>query len=109
MLVPSLFYSEVANAIWKKAGRGEVQINLLLPELAKLKLITQMLDDTAYFERALVLGNELGHPVYDCLYLAAAETLSDVVVTADGRFLRKVANSHYASLVRDLGSIPIVA
>ena len=104
MLVPSLFYSEVANAIWKKAGRGEVQIEVLLPELTKLRLITEMLDDVAYFERALVLGNELGHPVYDCLYLAAAESLGDIVVTADARFLRKVASTRYAGLVRDLAS-----
>ena len=104
MWVPSLFFSEVANAIWKKARRGEVQIALLLPELSKLKLITQTIDDAAYFERALVIGNELDHPVYDCLYLAAAESLGDTLVTADKRFLGKVARSSYVGLVRDLAS-----
>ena len=102
--VPSLFFSEVSNAIWKKARQGEIEIAPLLPELSKLKLITQMLDDAAYFERALVLGNELDHPVYDCLYLAAAESLGDILVTADKRFLRKVASSPYVGLVRDLAS-----
>lgn len=104
LLVPSLFFSEVANAIWKKARRGEVQIAPLLPELSKLKLLTQTLDDAAYFERALVLGHELAQPVYDCVYLAAAESEGDIVVTADKRFLRKVASSSYAGLVRDLAS-----
>ena len=102
--VPSLFFSEVSNAIWKKARQGEIEIAPLLPELSKLKLITQMLDDAAYFERALVLGNELDHPVYDCLYLAAAESLGDILVTADKRILRKVASSSYVGLVRDLAS-----
>ena len=102
--MPSLFFSEVSNAIWKKARQGEIEIAPLLPELSKLKLITQMLDDAAYFERALVLGNELDHPVYDCLYLAAAESLGDILVTADKRILRKVASSSYVGLVRDLAS-----
>lgn len=102
--VPSLFFSEVANAIWKKARQGEVEIARLLPELPKFKLIIQILDDAAYFERALKIGNELDHPVYDCLYLAAAESLGDILVTADKRFLRKVARSPYGGLVRDLAS-----
>ncbi len=108
MWVPSLFFSEVSNAIWKKARQGEVEIAQLLPELPKLKLIIQILDDAAYFERALVLGSELDHPVYDCLYLAAAESLGDILVTADKRFLRKVVLSPYGGFVRDLASGTIV-
>jgi predicted nucleic acid-binding protein len=39
---------------------------------------------------------ELGHPVYDCLYLACAESADAILVTADDRFAAK-ALTHAAS------------
>lgn len=104
LLVPALFHSEVANAIWKKARRGELEIGELLPQFPKLRAMTRTLDDATFAEHALALGRELDHPIYDCLYLAAAESLDDIVVTADKRFLRRVETSRYADRVVDLAS-----
>ncbi len=39
------------------------------------------------------LANTLGHPVYDCLYLAAAIRENTWVVTADSRFRAVVEQS----------------
>jgi hypothetical protein len=39
------------------------------------------------------LASTLGHPVYDCLYLATALRESTHVVTADGRFHAAVEQS----------------
>ena len=51
---------------------------------------------------------ELDHPVYDCLYLACAVHLGGVLITADDRFVRTVADSAYARFVRPLGDLPPV-
>ena len=102
LLVPSLFFSEVASAMWKKARRGELAIEMIMPQLPKLGLITETIDDAGYVTRALELGRELYHPVYDCLYLAAAEALADVVITADKRFVHRLEQTRYKSLACDL-------
>lgn len=100
--VPALFYSEVANAIWKKARRGELELGPVVEQLPKLLLITSTIDDAAFAARALALGHELDHPVYDCVYLAIAEKREELLVTADSKFLRKVSGTPYAPFVRPL-------
>ncbi len=45
---------------------------------------------------------EIDHPIYDCLYLAAAERLSTQLVTADARFINRVRATPYAPRVRAL-------
>jgi predicted nucleic acid-binding protein len=61
-----------------------------------LSSILQTVDETPMMPRALELAFELGHPVYDCAYLALAETLDQQLVTADERFLKRVRR-HAAS------------
>ena len=39
-----------------------------------------------HVDRALKLATEIGHPVYDCVYLAIAVHHDTHVVTADRRF-----------------------
>lgn len=48
---------------------------------------------TPLMVRALDLSLKLDHPAYDCFYLALAETRASDLVTADGAFLRKVAEA----------------
>lgn len=102
MSVPALFYSEVANAICKKARRGELELEPVVEQLPKLRLITTTIDDASFAARALTLAHELDHPVYDCVYLAIAEAREELLVTADVKFLRKVSGTSYAPLVRPL-------
>jgi len=40
---------------------------------------------------AFLFANQLGHPVYDCLYLSAAVRNNTRVVTADRRFVSAVS------------------
>ncbi|MDB5439599.1 MAG: Ribonuclease VapC [Caulobacteraceae bacterium] len=53
---------------------------------------------------ALQLAAKLGHPVYDCVYLASAIRQNLTVVTADQRFAKVVEASDLASRVRLLGA-----
>ncbi|MGH6785872.1 MAG: type II toxin-antitoxin system VapC family toxin [Novosphingobium sp.] len=102
LMVPALFHAEVANALWKKSMLQQIAISEVLPQLPKLRLIASEIDDGEYIASALEIATELRHPVYDCLYLAAAMALDEIVVTADARFLRKVAKTRYEKHVRSL-------
>jgi predicted nucleic acid-binding protein len=44
-------------------------------------------------ERTLQLAHDIGHPLYDCVYLAAAEVVDAAVVTADRRFFDRCSES----------------
>ncbi len=57
-------------------------------------------------ERAFDIAFTLGHPVYDCLYLACAEASDAVLVTADRRFHAAVQGGPYAELVCHLLDFP---
>jgi predicted nucleic acid-binding protein len=51
----------------------------------------------------LELAIDLGLPIYDCIYLALAESADDGFLTADGRFIRALDGTPYAERVRELG------
>ncbi len=48
--------------------------------------------DELRLDAAISLACELKHPVYDCLYLALADSLGIALVTADQKFANKVAD-----------------
>ncbi len=101
LAAPDLLVSELANVAWKKARRGEINI-------AQARLIVSgfpnsgidLLPSFAVRERALEIALELGHPAYDCFYIAVAENLKTAVVTADRRLHAVAADSAFAPLVR---------
>lgn len=104
---PDLLVVEIANAAWARATRGK-----LPPSQAKLAVTAMLYGEVALLpsgdlaERALEMALELKHPVYDCLYLASAERLGGVLITADNRFCEAVAGSGFAPLVRHLRDGP---
>ena len=51
-------------------------------------------------ERAAEIANETSVIVYDALFLALAEEAQTVMVTADGKLLRTLNGTRYASLAR---------
>jgi predicted nucleic acid-binding protein len=91
---PELIVSECVNALWKNVRLSRVtafearQAETILGELG-LELVRM----TPLTVRALDLSLKLDHPAYDCFYLALAETRGSDLVTADGAFLRKVADA----------------
>ncbi|MCR9221320.1 MAG: type II toxin-antitoxin system VapC family toxin [Alphaproteobacteria bacterium] len=92
MQAPSFLLIEIASILWKKHRRGEFPAEiagLILEDVRRL--FADALDAGALQDRALTLAIALDHPVYDCLYLAAAEALDGVVVTDDRRFHAAVA------------------
>jgi predicted nucleic acid-binding protein len=87
LIAPALWLIEAANALWKRAQRGDISAEEAKERLAELynaPVTTIAIEQD--LAGAAELANVLGHPVYDCLYLAAALREDTYVVTADRRF-----------------------
>ena len=102
LAVPRLFFSEFGNILWKKFSRGELSHDEVIDTARSLPsaMLTPM-DDEWLLDVAIVLACELKHPVYDCLYLALADSLETAMVTADQKFANKVADPARVVFVAD--------
>jgi predicted nucleic acid-binding protein len=89
LLAPDLIESEFANLLWKKARRGECS-DAIAAEILSLweEDRPTRIDSSLIVHRALELALRLDHPVYDCLYVAAAIEYEAALATADARLLR---------------------
>lgn len=106
LIAPALWLLEAANALWRRSRRGEITVEEATERLTELYnapvAVTVIEDDLLV---AADLASVLGHPVYDCLYLAVAIRENTYVVTADGRFHSAVdRSSGFKGAVRLLGS-----
>lgn len=55
--------------------------------------------------RAAALALETGVIIYDALFLALAEDVDAVLITADGKLLRVLEGTDYANLARPLSEV----
>lgn len=89
---PALWLSEASNALWAKVMRRQLTSDEARGQAADLAdapvtpIALPLLLPTA-----MSMALELEHPIYDCFYLSAALQKDTHVVTADRRFVRKVA------------------
>jgi len=103
LLVPDLAFIETGNALWKKVVRGEISREQAAAAVAELPFaFANVLPASENIRRGFELAIELNHPIYDCLYLAAAEANEASLVTADQRLLAAVHGTSLAGLVRPL-------
>ncbi len=102
-VVPDLFWSEIANIVWKAAKQGRLAVataHRALAEMQERDLPT--VPARALLEQALSLAITFQRPVYDSLYLALAVESNATLITAD----EKLANAVAAKLpVKWLGAI----
>lgn len=91
LTAPDLIHAEVANVCRKKVRRGELGSAQAALALGTIQQIIRVFEPAgAHAERALLLALALDHHAYDCFYLAQAEALQGVRVTADHVLWRKV-------------------
>jgi predicted nucleic acid-binding protein len=105
LIAPAFWLLEAASVLWRRSIKGEFDADEaceLLSELLNAPVAS--LPIGAYLNSALRLAIDLGHPVYDCLYLAVAIQHQTHVVTADRRFAAIGARPEMAGRVRLLGS-----
>jgi predicted nucleic acid-binding protein len=85
--VPEFAFLEVGNVLWFRVRNRASDLNDALDLLDRLHGLGFAVKPIApLVARALAIGSALGHPIYDCLYLALAESLGVPLVTADRRF-----------------------
>jgi predicted nucleic acid-binding protein len=102
-LAPDFLPVEVANVIWKRYGRGEVdedEARRLLYDCLRLPLTLRTSHDI--LPDAMRLALRYRCTVYDCLYLAMALKEESVLVTADARLVNALKGTplqKYAALL----------
>ena len=105
LIAPSLWLAEAANALWRHARIGEIgndEAGAYFSELLNAPVASLPIEP--YLEHALRLAIEIGHPVYDCIYLALALRHQTYVVTADHRFASAASTPALAGGVRLLAT-----
>ena len=103
LAAPDLLVAECANILWKKVRRRELteeeaRFATRLLQNVEIELVPMRRLMPAAVELALALG----HPAYDCLYLALGEASGWDVVTADDRFRVKASGAKTSIRVLDL-------
>ena len=101
-IVPRLFFSEFGNILWKKFTRAEISREDVTDAATSLRFAgLKPMPDELLMDEAIRLACDFGHPVYDCLYLALADSLDTAMVTADQKFANKVADPTRVVFVTD--------
>lgn len=105
LAAPDFWIVELANALWRRTIQKELSYKEAARRLTRLhQAPVRTLLTVDHIDDAFRLAAELEHPVYDCLYLAAAMREGAQLVTADHRFARRIqAHDKYAPYVRILG------
>jgi predicted nucleic acid-binding protein len=103
LLAPDLIVAEVANAMWRRVMASEADPRQIAATVASLpRFFSRLFNLAPLAARAIEIAAELRHPVYDCFYLALAESEDAVMVTADRRLVGRLAGSRWAERCRPL-------
>jgi predicted nucleic acid-binding protein len=103
LVAPNLLVAEVCNATWKRVRRGDAKPEQLADAAETLpRAIDAFVPDAPLARRAAAIALELGHPVYDCFYLALAEREDARVVTADRRLVERLARTAWKARIEAL-------
>lgn len=102
LAAPELLLIELASILWKKARQGQVTPPQALAGLTQVEAVIELLPTRGLEARALEIAIELQHSIYDCLYLALAETLHAKIVTADRKLVRACMSTAFEGVVQPL-------
>ena len=105
---PDLIVAECVNILWKKVRRAQLtQDEALMAARILQRMDVELHPMRPLMESATRLAVDLGHPAYDCLYLALALEKGAQFVTADLSFVSKVRQTlpEAASTVQSLADV----
>lgn len=106
LLVPDLFYAEVANALWKRVIAGEMEVDKAHEALTKLrKIAIRVVPVASVLDEALMIAIEHRRTVYDSAYLAVALRNDALLATADERFFNSMKTTVFKQRVRWIGKL----
>ncbi len=101
---PDLIYAELANVIWKRHNRGEIdpdEASRLLADFRSLPLRITPCGDLV--EAAMELALRTGRSAYDCLYLALAVKTRSAMISADKRMVNALSGTPLAKHIAWIG------
>lgn len=100
LIVPAMFVAEVTSTLWRYIRINEISASQARSGLASiLSQISIFEQDADLADEALERGTELNCSPYDCFYLASAMRRGAPFVTADRRFINRLARTRYKSHV----------
>ena len=103
-----LLASEVSNALGRKVRIGEFDHGEALEIADSIPRIpVSWADELTVCSDAVRLSLELGHPVYDCFYLALARLLDASTVTSYARFANAVTATAFGHLILTLEKLDL--
>jgi predicted nucleic acid-binding protein len=105
--IPAFMMLELGNVLAKKIRRMELtrsESDAILKELQHLPL--QRHADERLFPAAYTLACETHRSLYDCLYLALAEAVDGILVTADRKFYSALTAGTYSRHVVWVEDLP---
>ena len=99
LMAPDLLFAEAANALWAMGQRGDLDDHQLEEAVQTLRAAPVLVPSTLLqlTPAASRLAADLGHPIYDCFYLALAIQEKAPLITADLRFCERVGTHPYLS------------
>ncbi len=89
--IPSLFYVELANVLWKRGRRGDIGEAAAREALVMLRALPLIIHPVeSLVGLALDIALEHGIAAYDATYIALSELLRLPLITADDVLWRKL-------------------
>jgi predicted nucleic acid-binding protein len=99
LIAPDQIRAEVASALWKKVRANEIERTQALRALPHLVQSVKLMPSEPLAEMALDLALDLGQPVYDCFFLALAQTLNFPLITADRKLWSRTRGTAFSGRV----------
>jgi predicted nucleic acid-binding protein len=86
VLAPRLYWTEIANALWKYARRSDLPESVAVTYLEEAAaMVQEPVDDELLCTEALIAAVRFDHSVYDALYAVLARRRGAAVLTLDRR------------------------
>jgi predicted nucleic acid-binding protein len=102
LIAPDLLLPEFANAMRNKLVQGQANINQVSDGLnLVLNSISSFIPSSQLIDDAILLANQINHPVYDCMFLACALSRGKLL-TADDIFAKKCRKNGFGSYILTL-------
>ncbi len=100
MVVPTLFFDEITNILWKKEALLSEHLprttREILWEILRLPLHVY-LDKHELLPKALEIAGKSRVTAYDAIYVATAIQNQAIFITADNRLIKQLAETPFAS------------
>ncbi len=103
---PDLVYAEVANVVWKRRNRSEIDEQEAAELLSDcLRLPLRITPCRELVDAALLLAMRTGRSAYDCHYLALAVRCKGVLWSSDRRLVNALARGPLGKHVAWIGAV----